>query len=290
MAVNQEYADGRRAAARGRRAGADPAGVRAARCASRTPASRPSRWRWIRWWSGSATRAPARWSRSSASPARSPRSSTRPTREMAERKIAEIVARGDRAPRPVRGRGRAPGRRRAAVGAVGGRSRCRRRTATRRSPARARSSTRSRRRLRSGRRRRANGCGDGADARAEARCPRCTSSPPRSTRRTRSRWRRRGGRSTSGARAMLAGAAAPATTCWRGRASCSPRSSSPSLRRVINATGVIVHTNLGRAPLPAAARDAVARAADGYSQPRARPRSRRARHPPRTTSRGCCAS
>ena len=38
----------------------------------------------------------------------------------------------------------------------------------------------------------------------------------------------------------------------------------PSLRRVINATGVIVHTNLGRAPLPAAARDAVARACDGY--------------------------
>jgi L-seryl-tRNA(Ser) seleniumtransferase len=39
----------------------------------------------------------------------------------------------------------------------------------------------------------------------------------------------------------------------------------PSLRRVLNATGVIVHTNLGRAPLPAAARDAVVRAAEGYS-------------------------
>jgi L-seryl-tRNA(Ser) seleniumtransferase len=39
----------------------------------------------------------------------------------------------------------------------------------------------------------------------------------------------------------------------------------PSLRRVINATGVIVHTNLGRAPLPAAARAAVTRAAEGYS-------------------------
>jgi L-seryl-tRNA(Ser) seleniumtransferase len=34
-----------------------------------------------------------------------------------------------------------------------------------------------------------------------------------------------------------------------------------SLRRVINATGVVVHTNLGRAPLSAAARDAVALAA-----------------------------
>jgi L-seryl-tRNA(Ser) seleniumtransferase len=39
----------------------------------------------------------------------------------------------------------------------------------------------------------------------------------------------------------------------------------PSLRRVINATGVIVHTNLGRAPLAAAARDAVAQVALGYS-------------------------
>jgi L-seryl-tRNA(Ser) seleniumtransferase len=39
----------------------------------------------------------------------------------------------------------------------------------------------------------------------------------------------------------------------------------PSLRRVVNATGVILHTNLGRAPLAAAARKAVARAAEGYS-------------------------
>ena len=37
------------------------------------------------------------------------------------------------------------------------------------------------------------------------------------------------------------------------------------LRRVLNATGVIVHTNLGRAPLAPSAREAVARAAEGYS-------------------------
>jgi L-seryl-tRNA(Ser) seleniumtransferase len=42
------------------------------------------------------------------------------------------------------------------------------------------------------------------------------------------------------------------------------RAQAPSLRRVINATGVIVHTNLGRAPLAASAREALARAADGY--------------------------
>jgi len=39
----------------------------------------------------------------------------------------------------------------------------------------------------------------------------------------------------------------------------------PSLRRVVNATGVIVHTNLGRAPLSHDARAAVLRAASGYS-------------------------
>jgi L-seryl-tRNA(Ser) seleniumtransferase len=39
----------------------------------------------------------------------------------------------------------------------------------------------------------------------------------------------------------------------------------PSPRRVLNATGVVVHTNLGRAPLAPSARDAVTAAAEGYS-------------------------
>ncbi len=39
----------------------------------------------------------------------------------------------------------------------------------------------------------------------------------------------------------------------------------PALRRVLNATGVIVHTNLGRAPLPQAALERVDEAGRGYS-------------------------
>jgi len=39
----------------------------------------------------------------------------------------------------------------------------------------------------------------------------------------------------------------------------------PALRRVLNATGVIVHTNLGRAPLPAAALERVLEAGRAYS-------------------------
>src|SRR5205807_1451356 len=65
-------------------------------------------------------------------------------------------------------------------------------------------------------------------------------------------------------RALLTGQAGPDDLLARAR-ELLQRRNTPSLRRVINATGVIVHTNLGRAPLPEAAREAVLDAAHGYS-------------------------
>ena len=59
---------------------------------------------------------------------------------------------------------------------------------------------------------------------------------------------------------LLAGATDDVDLVERARERLAPR-----LRRVINATGVIVHTNLGRAPLADEARAAVARIAAGYS-------------------------
>ncbi len=55
------------------------------------------------------------------------------------------------------------------------------------------------------------------------------------------------------------GAGAEVDLVARARARLRPR-----LRRVLNATGVVVHTNLGRAPLAAEAQAAVAAVADGY--------------------------
>src|SRR4051812_1787275 len=63
---------------------------------------------------------------------------------------------------------------------------------------------------------------------------------------------------------LLGGASGEADLPARAR-EWAARAERPSLRRVLNATGVIVHTNLGRAPLAAAARAAVARAAEGYA-------------------------
>jgi L-seryl-tRNA(Ser) seleniumtransferase len=63
---------------------------------------------------------------------------------------------------------------------------------------------------------------------------------------------------------LLRGGSGEADLAARARA-WAEEAERPRLRRVLNATGVIVHTNLGRAPLARAARDAVARAALGYS-------------------------
>jgi L-seryl-tRNA(Ser) seleniumtransferase len=69
--------------------------------------------------------------------------------------------------------------------------------------------------------------------------------------------------------AIVGGARGEAERLWRdllddARAHLADRAR-PRLRRVLNATGVIVHTNLGRAPLPQAALDAAQRVATGYS-------------------------
>jgi L-seryl-tRNA(Ser) seleniumtransferase len=63
---------------------------------------------------------------------------------------------------------------------------------------------------------------------------------------------------------LLGGGAGEADLAARARAWVEA-AGRPRLRRVIDATGVIVHTNLGRAPLADGAREAVARAAAGYS-------------------------
>lgn len=69
----------------------------------------------------------------------------------------------------------------------------------------------------------------------------------------RSRLRARGAGAPAAAEALARAAAAEAEALAR-----------PVLRRVLNATGVVLHTNLGRAPLGPAARDAVSAVAGGY--------------------------
>ena len=75
----------------------------------------------------------------------------------------------------------------------------------------------------------------------------------------------------------------------RACARSSPAHARPRLRRVLNATGVIVHTNLGRAPLAEEALERVAEVARGYSN--LEYDLRRGRHAARarTTSRRSCA-
>jgi len=65
--------------------------------------------------------------------------------------------------------------------------------------------------------------------------------------------------------AASATASSAAASIERRARGIAERAVRPSLRRVLNATGVIVHTGLGRAPLPEEARRAVLEAASGYS-------------------------
>jgi len=65
--------------------------------------------------------------------------------------------------------------------------------------------------------------------------------------------------------AIVAGSAADAAIDAARVAAIAAELARPVLRRVINATGVVLHTNLGRAPLAAAARAAIDEVARGYS-------------------------
>lgn len=65
-------------------------------------------------------------------------------------------------------------------------------------------------------------------------------------------------------RAMSAGETRPAAL-WEAAREALGRRFAPTLVRAVNGTGVLLHTNLGRAPLAAAARAALSEAAAGYS-------------------------
>ena len=123
---------------------------------------------------------------------------------------------------------------------------------------------------------------------ASATFPPSTGSPPSSTRRTRI--------AVLAARAVIderraelrGGATGEVDLLARAQERVA-RIERRSPRPVLNATGVIVHTNLGRAPLAADAQAAVARIAAGYSNLEWDVESGGAARAT-TTSRGCCAS
>ena len=63
---------------------------------------------------------------------------------------------------------------------------------------------------------------------------------------------------------ILSGSSEQVEVDWAGVRARAEALARPSLRRVINATGVVLHTNLGRAPLAGAALEAAAAIARGY--------------------------
>ena len=78
----------------------------------------------------------------------------------------------------------------------------------------------------------------------------------------------------------------PSGSTWSSELGGSARPRRPRCGGRINATGVVVHTNLGRAPLAARPLDEVVEIARRVLEPRVRPRVRRAGLARRTTSRG----
>ena len=66
-------------------------------------------------------------------------------------------------------------------------------------------------------------------------------------------------------RRAMAGGETRAEALWDAARDRLARRFAPTLERAINATGVLLHTNLGRAPLPAEARAAILEVSAGYS-------------------------